>query len=154
MKPVPALILIASLGALALAAEPAHAAPADAGEPAADAPEAEDGRARRITSAESYVPMQPIVAGVQADFRLHGLIHIEFGLNAEEARERRRIARLTPNLRDAYTSAMATFSGSVYRYGDVPDADQISILLQDATDSVLGPGRAEVLLGMIIIHES
>jgi len=154
MKQHLSLFLAASLIAGSIALAPAHAADAAASAPDASGQDEENGRSRRITPADSYVAMEPIVAGVQADFRLRGLIHIEFGLNADEARERRRIARLTPNLRDAYTSAMATFSGSLYRYGDVPDANQIALMLQEATDAVLGPGRAEVMLGMIIIHES
>ncbi|MEO1038959.1 MAG: hypothetical protein AAFX09_05390 [Pseudomonadota bacterium] len=151
MLPLRLILLAAS--SLAMVAALPDAEARVGGAPSA-APEQDDARSRRITPAESYVAMEPIVAGVQADYRLRGLIHIEFGLDAEEARERRRIARLTPHLRDAYTSAMATFSGTGYRYGDVPDADHIAGLLQEATDSVLGPGRARVLLGMVIIHDS
>lgn len=145
------LLAVAGLAAgLCLSgAAPAHAlAPSD-GENSGD-----QGRNRPITPAETYMPMSPLVTGVRKDFRLRGLIHIEFGLDVETERDRRRITRLTPRLRDAWTSAMATYSGNGYRYGEVPDAGRISMILQDAADSVLGPDTARVVLSMIIIHDS
>ncbi len=143
-----ALCLVASLG-LAAAAPAAALAPSGGGEASGD-----QGRNRPITPADTYMPMAPLVTGVRKDFRLRGLIHIEFGLDVATERERHRIARLAPRLRDAWTSAMATYSGAGYRYGDVPDAGRISMILQDAADGVLGPDRARVVLSMIIVHDS
>ena len=39
-----------------------------------------------------------------------------------------------------------------YRFGDIPDADRISEILQEATDLTLGQEGADVLIGMVIIH--
>ena len=36
----------------------------------------------------------------------------------------------------------------------MPDAERISMLLQDAADDVLGPDAARVVLSMVIIHDS
>lgn len=148
------LRLLAAAGLAAgvcLSAAPAAGAlaPSGGGENSGD-----QGRNRPITPADTYMPMAPLVTGVRKDLRLRGLIHIEFGLDVETERERQRVERLAPRLRDAWTSVMATYSGTGYRYGDVPDAGRISVILQDAADDVLGPDKARVVLSMIIIHDS
>lgn len=111
-------------------------------------------RHRPITSSEGYVPLDPLTATVHSDFRLRGILHIEAGLNIPDSRQRARAAQMMPRLRDRYTSALAMYTGANYRYGDMPDADRIAELLQQGTDEVLGAGQAEVLLGMVIIHEN
>ena len=57
-----------------------------------------------------------------------------------------------PRLRNAYVSALNVYTGMSYRFGDVPDADRIAELLQEATDVTMGQTGAEVLIGMVIIH--
>jgi hypothetical protein len=91
---------------------------------------------------------------VHSDFRLRGIMHIEAGLDIPDNRLRRRAERLMPRLRDRYVSALAMYAGTNYSYGEVPDAERISQMLQQATDEALGQDGAEVLLGMIIIHEN
>lgn len=120
-------------------------------------PPAEENTGRRhrsLTSSDGYMPLDPLTASVHADFRLRGILHIEAGLEIPNARNRSRAERLMPRLRDRYVSALALYTGANYRFGDVPDADRISYLLQEATDDVLGEDTADVLLGMIIIHEN
>lgn len=146
-----------ALAALVLAAMAATCLPADVhalgggggggGEPAPD-----DGRRRALTNSESYVPLPPLTATVQSDFRARGLLQIEAGLEIHDARLRRHAENSMSRLRDAYVTALGLYSGVHYEYGEVPDADRIAELLQDATDHALGQEGAEVLLGMIIIH--
>ncbi len=100
------------------------------------------------------MPLDPLTASVHADFRLRGILHIEAGLEIPNGRDRSRAERLMPRLRDRYVSALAMYTGANYRFGDVPDADRISYLLQEATDEVLGEDVADILLGMVIIHEN
>lgn len=111
-------------------------------------------RHRPITSSDGYLPLDPLTATVHSDFRLRGILHIEAGLEIPDSRQRNRALQMMPRLRDRYTSALAMYTGANYRYGDVPDADRIAELLQQATDEVLGAGQASVLLGMVIIHEN
>jgi len=113
-----------------------------------------DRRHRPITASPGYLPLDPLTATVHADFRLRGIMHIEAGLEIPNNRQRERAARLMPRLRDRYVSALSMYTGANYRFGDVPDADRISELLQQATDEVLGTGEADILLGMVIIHEN
>lgn len=100
------------------------------------------------------MPLDPLTATVHADFRLRGVLHIEAGLEIPDNRLRARAERLMPRLRDHYVSALAMYTGANYRFGDVPDADRISELLQRATDEALGEEGAIILLGMVIIHDN
>lgn len=123
--------------------------------PASGGGQSEDSSRRRsLTSSTTYVPLPPLTATVQADFRARGLLQIEAGLEISDARLRRRAEASMPLLRDAYVSAMSVYTGVNYRYGDVPDADRIAQLLQEATNHALGQEGAVVLLGMVMIHTS
>ena len=139
-------LLMAAAGALILAA-PAGAAPS---KPEPESEEARGGRA--ITSATSYVALEPILAAVQADMSLRGVIHIELGLDAEKAATRRHVELEMARLRNAFNAAIAVYTGVYYTFGDVPDPDRIASLLQEATDRVLGPGEARILLGMVMVN--
>lgn len=142
--------LVLLLGLVALMTAPAHA-----GGEAAPAPPGEESTrtsGRAITHVESYVPLDPIIASVQADMRLRGVIHIELGLNADDARLRREIQARMPHLRNAYNSTIAVYTGVHYSFGELPDADMISRMLQHATNETLGRDDAQVLLGMVMIN--
>ncbi|MGK0267398.1 MAG: hypothetical protein ACI82N_001651 [Maricaulis sp.] len=116
------------------------------------APPAQDSRHRSLTSSDSYLPLPPLMATVQADHRARGNLQIEAGLEVEDGRLRRRVEQSMPRLRNAYVTALSIYTGVNYRFGDVPDADRISQLLQDATDMTLGVEGARVLIGMVIIN--
>ncbi len=113
---------------------------------------AEDSRHRSVTSADTYLPLPPLMATVQADHRARGNLQIEAGLEIQDARLRRRVEQIMPRLRNAYVTALSIYTGVNYRYGTVPDADRIAQLLQDATDMTLGTEGARVLIGMVIIN--
>lgn len=138
--------------ALIFALAAGTASPAMAGGGGGSAPPADDGRHRNLTSSTSYMPLPPLTATVQANRRARGLLQIEAGLEIDNPDLRQRVNRYMPRLRNAYVSALSLYTGVYYQYGDVPDADRIAALLQEATDMTLGETGAEVLLGMIIIH--
>ncbi|WP_417487695.1 hypothetical protein [Maricaulis sp.] len=151
MKSV-AIILCAALGGLLAGAGPVAAASAgEAASPPAQE-SSDDSRHRTITSSETYMPLPPMTATVQANHRAQGLLQIEAGLEISDNRLRRRVEMYMPRLRNAYLSALTIYTGMHYRYGEVPDADRIAQILQEATDITLGQEGAEVLIGMIIIH--
>ena len=147
--------LVCLLGAAALmSTTPAYAAP-PAGDSHGSASGGESSERRRmITSSDGYVPLSPLTASVHADFRMRGVLQIEAGLEIPDNRLRARAERLMPRLRDAYVAALSSYAGSNYRYGDVPDADRISAVLQQATDTILGQEGADFLLGMVIINDN
>ena len=146
MKQITALLGVL---VLALLAAPAHAGGGSAPAPE-NSPESRSGRA--ITHVESYVPLDPILAAVQADMRLRGVMHIELGLDVQDRQLRRRIEQRMPYLRNAYNSSIAVYTGVHYRFGQVPDPDLIARLLQRATDETLGQEGATVLIGMVMVN--
>ncbi|WP_417476691.1 hypothetical protein [Maricaulis sp.] len=117
-----------------------------------DAAPAEDSRHRSLTSSDTYLPLPPLMATVQANYRARGNLQIEAGLDVEDARLRRQIEQAMPRLRNAYVTALSVYTGVNYRYGAVPDADRIAQLLQDATNMTLGTDEARVLIGMVIVN--
>lgn len=120
--------------------------------PAHGEAQADDSRHRSLTSSNTYLPLPPLMATVQADHRARGNLQIEAGLEVPDARLRRRVEQMMPRLRNAYVTAMSVYTGVNYRFGDVPDVDRIAQLLQDATDMTLGTEGAQVLIGMVIIN--
>ena len=136
--------------ALLLASLPA--AHAGGGAPAPAAEEAPSRGGRSITHVESYVPFDPILAAVQSDMRLRGVIHIELGLNTEDASLRAKIEQRMARLRNAYNSSIAVYTGVHYRFGEMPDPDLIASMLQRATDETLGQDGAEVLLSLVMVN--
>ena len=155
MKRSHALFCLAALtGALALAG-PALARSGGGGGGGGghgSAPAAEDSRHRTLTSSQTYMPLPPLTATVQANHRARGLLQIEAGLEIPDNRLRHRVEQNMPRLRNAWVSALGIYTGVNYRFGDIPDADRIAAILQEATDITLGQDGAQVLVGMIIIH--
>lgn len=136
----------------ALAAALALTGPALAGGSSPAPAPAEDSRHRTLTSSQTYMPLDPLTATVQADHRARGLLQIEAGLEISDSRLRHRVEQNMPRLRNAWVSALSVYTGVNYRFGDIPDADRIAAILQEATDITLGQEGAQVLIGMIIIH--
>lgn len=112
----------------------------------------DDSRHRSLTSSDSYLPLPPLMATVQSNHRARGNLQIEAGLEIEDSRLRQQVEQSMPRLRNAYVTALGIYTGVNYRFGDVPDADRISQLLQEATDMTLGTDGARLLLGMVIIN--
>ncbi|MDF1769093.1 MAG: hypothetical protein P1U43_10095 [Maricaulis sp.] len=144
-----ARLLPALLGLMLILIIPGTAAWAS---PPASSESSEESRHRTITSSETYMPLRPLTATVQANRRARGILQIEAGLEIEDPRIRHRVERYMPRLRNAYVSALSSYTGMHYSFGDVPDADRIAQILQEATDMTLGQEGADVLIGMIIIH--
>lgn len=149
-------IILAALAAVLAGTVPALASPppAESGDGHGAAASGEHPQRRRtITSSSAFVPLAPLTATLQADYRLRGILQIEAGLEIPDSRLRARAEEMMPRLRNAYVTRLSIYAGANYRYGDLPDADRISDLLQQATDEVLGEEGARVLLGMVVIHE-
>ena len=144
------------LAAFALAlssAALAHASPPPSSGDGHGAPPQLAQRGRSITSSPDFVPLAPLTATLQADYRLRGILQIEAGLEIPDSRLRARAEEMMPRLRNAYVTQLSIYAGANYRYGEMPDAERISVMLQRATDEVLGQEGARVLLGMVVIHD-
>lgn len=132
----------------ALAAGPAVAAGPSASSSAAQ--QAPATRQERLTSAESFVPMPTLSAGVIQRNASNGTIVLDMGIDILDADLRNRARLNAPRLRDALRTALATYASTFYRDRTAPDPDELTRLLQQAVDRTLGAEGARVLLVNII----
>jgi len=148
-------LLIAAFAALAFAAAPLTAptaAFAAGGEAKKDAPPANDRAAKRISAAASYVYGPTIVTALIS--RLGGQrqsLTVELGWETPDAALRGRMGLLRPRLQDAVRTAVAEYAANRHRMGAAPNLDQLSMLLQQATDITLGQAGAKVMLANVVI---
>lgn len=138
-----ALVLAAMCAALC--AGPAHAA--GGGSAPQQAPAA---RQDRLTSAQSYLPMPTLSAGVIQRNQTRGTIVLDLGIDVLDANLRERARLNAPRLRDALRTALATYASTFYRDRTAPDPEDLTRLLQQAVDRALGAPGARVLLVNII----
>lgn len=129
-----------SIAAFLLAASPAHAGGGE-------------GAQKKTTDADSFVALPAFSATISDGFHISGVLSVEAGLEIRDSALREKAQHLSPRLNDAYMSALTAYAGGAYAPGQVPDADKIARMLQTATDQVLGQDGADVLLGMVMVHE-
>jgi flagellar basal body-associated protein FliL len=136
---------------LALALFAAFAAPAAAaGSGGATQQQAPASRQERLTSAETYVPMPTLSAGVIQRHSTRGTLVVDMGLDIPDADLRRRAQLNGPRLRDALRTALATYANTFYRDRTAPDPAELTRQMQLSVNRVLGAQGARVLLANII----
>ncbi|MEZ5961734.1 MAG: hypothetical protein R3C30_15130 [Hyphomonadaceae bacterium] len=140
--------LAAPLFAVALFA--ALAAPATASGSGSGQQQAPATRQERLTSAETYLPMPTLSAGVLQRNANQGTIVVDMGLDIPDAALRRRAQLNAPRIRDALRTALATYSSVYYRVRTAPSPDDLTRQMQTAVDRVLGAPGARVLLANIV----
>lgn len=138
LRPVIAVVLILALAAPAAASG------------SGSTPQAPATRQERLTSAESYVPLPTLSAGVLQRHSMYGTIVLDMGLDVPDADLRWRARANEPRLRDALRTALATYASTYYRDRTAPDLGVLTRLLQQAIDRTLGAQGARVLLANII----
>jgi len=107
-------------------------------------------RQERLTSAESFIPIPTLSAGVLQRHMAHGTIVLDMGIDVPDADLRRRAQLNAPRLRDALRTALASYASTYYRDRTAPEPLVLSRLLQQAIDRTLGAAGARVLLVNII----
>ncbi len=104
------------------------------------------------TGAESFVQFMPAAATTFSGLRPAGQMHMEYGLDIENAAIRKRAIALAPRLRASYGKILAQYAGSLYSPGDVPDVNYLATRMQGATDRILGKGRARFLVAVLMVQ--
>lgn len=140
----------AAIALLLLAVMAAPASAAGGGGASAAQEQAPASRQERLTSAESFLPMPTLSAGVLQRHASLGTIVVDMGLDIPDAGLRRRAQLNAPRIRDALRTALATYSSTYYRDRTPPDPSTLTRLLQNSVDRVLGAEGARVLLVNII----
>ena len=136
------LALMASLPALPAAASGSSSSSAQEQAPAT--------RQERLTSAESYLPMPTLSAGVLQRHSTRGTIVVDMGLDVPDEALRTRVRLNGPRIRDALRTALATYASTYYRDRTAPDLNQLTRLMQAAVDRTMGAAGARVLLANVI----
>lgn len=109
-------------------------------------------RQERLTSAETYLPMPTLSAGVLQRNNNQGTVVVDMGLDIPDETLRRRAQLNAPRLRDALRTALATYSSTYYRVHTPPDPTELTRQMQVAVNRVLGAQGARVLLANIIVQ--
>ncbi|MES1198417.1 MAG: hypothetical protein ABUS48_00350 [Pseudomonadota bacterium] len=109
-------------------------------------------RQSRLTSADSYMPIPTLSAGVIQRYDTLGTMVVDMGLDIPDANLRNRALANAPLLRDALRTALATYASTYYRDRTCPDPDTATRLMQSAVDRTLRTPGARVLLVNIIFQ--
>jgi len=129
-----ARILAIAIGAICLPAGPAGAAPED------------------TARGPLYVSLPQMSAPLISGSRLTGRLFVRIDLAIETTAGRAKVEKLQPRLEAAYLERL----GLLARYGLAPDKaidlPMLAALLQRATDRVLEPGTARVLVQEAVIR--
>jgi len=133
--------------ALLALAGPAVATGGSGGSTQAQAPAT---RQERLTSAESFVPMPTLSAGVLQRNANRGMLVVDMGLDIPDAELRRRAQVNAPRLRDALRTALATYASTYYRDRTAPNPTELTRQFQLAINRTLNAEGARVLLVNII----
>ena len=129
-----------------LIAAPVLAVPAFAGEEGNGASREQ----QRLTSAETYVPMPTLSAGVLLQGRTSGTLVVDVGVDVPDAILRTRAQQMQPRLVDALRTSLSQFANVYYRDRTAPDLDTMARLMQAAVNRVLGRPGAQLLLANVI----
>lgn len=107
-------------------------------------------RQERLTSAETYLPMPTLSAGVLQRNANQGTMVVDMGLDIPDADLRHRAVMNAPRIRDALRTALSTYSSVYYRVHTAPNPTELTRQMQMSVDRVLGAPGARVLLANII----
>lgn len=133
-----------------VAAFAALAGPAAASGGSSGSQQAPASRQERLTSAESFVPVPTLSAGVLHRHSTAGTIVVDMGIDVPDEALRRRAQLNAPRIRDALRTALATYASTYYRDRTAPDPTTLTRIMQQSIDRTLGAPGARVLLVNII----
>jgi hypothetical protein len=139
---------------LIVAAPAALAGPAAASGGSSGGGQAPASRQERLTSAESFVPIPTLSAGVLHRHSTAGTIVVDMGIDVPDEALRRRAQLNAPRLRDALRTALATYAQTYYRDRTAPDPTTLTRIMQQSIDRTLGAQGARVLLVNIIYQRT
>lgn len=141
------LLIAAACAALAGPAAASGSSSSSGGAPQEQAPAS---RQERLTSAESFVPIPTLAAGVLQRQSTQGTLVVDMGIDVPDEALRRRAQLNAPRLRDALRTALATYASTYYRDRTAPDPTTLTRIMQQSIDRTLGAQGARVLLVNII----
>ncbi len=98
-----------------------------------------------------YLPLKSVTVSISRGDGRHGVLTVEVGVDIPNPALRDKAELYTPLLGSAFVSALQPYALGLSP-GQPPSADYISMVLQRATDQVLGRRGAKLLLGSILLN--
>ena len=103
-------------------------------------------------SPSGYSGQMQVTANVLVNNRPAGILQLDAGLYSEIPEVRTSLNAYGAMLRSAWRGTAQDFCNRFYTRGTVPDAALLANQLQAATDRVLGPRRARVMMVSLIVR--
>lgn len=103
-------------------------------------------------SPSGYSGQMQVTANVLVNNRPAGILQLDAGLYSEIPEVRTSLNAYGAMLRAAWRGTAQDFCNRFYTRGTVPDATLLANQLQAATDRVLGPRRARVMMVSLIVR--
>lgn len=103
-------------------------------------------------SPSGYSGQMQVTANVLVNNRPAGILQLDAGLYSEIPEVRTSLNSYGAMLRSAWRGTAQDFCNRFYTRGTVPDAALLANQLQAATDRVLGPRRARVMMVSLIVR--
>lgn len=103
-------------------------------------------------SPSGYSGQMQVTANVLANNRPAGILQLDAGLYSEIPEVRTSLNAYGAMLRAAWRGTAQDFCNRFYTRGTVPDSALLANQLQAATDRVLGPRRARVMMVSLIVR--
>lgn len=100
----------------------------------------------------AFVTFDPFTVSVVERQRMRGLLVLEVVLHVPESEAREKAEGLKPRLRDTFVRNLMEFGAARARVDRPPDIARIAQTLQSATDQMLGPGEARVLITQALLR--
>jgi hypothetical protein len=101
-------------------------------------------------SASPYFAVEPIPVSIIRGNTGRGILVVEVGIDAGPLEEKTKAEHALPLLRDLYIQVLNLYASRDLHLGEPPDAAVIKHRLQEATDNILGKGKAKVLLRQVL----
>ncbi len=100
---------------------------------------------------KGYTQFPMINVFTQANSTHHGTLSVDLGLYTDDGKLQAQVKTYMPRLQDAYLSRLQNYANDLNTHS-LADPDYISLLLQQATDKVLGHAGVKVLLGSVLLN--
>jgi hypothetical protein len=109
-----------------------------------------EGGSKAASSTTPYFILDALPISIIRDSAGKGILVIEIGLDAGTMSGRRDVEHMVPRLRDLYIRVLNLYTSRDLHIHQPADAHLIKARLQMATDAILGPDKARVLLRQVL----
>lgn len=112
--------------------------------------EGDHGGSKGASSSTPYFILDPLPISIIRDGMGKGILVVEIGLDAKSMPGRHEVEHMVPRLRDLYIRVLNLYTSRDLHIHEPADAKLIKKRLQMATDTVIGPDKAVVLLRQVL----